>query len=36
MKPLVIDVHAHYTPSQLLERFDANARRFPGAKLARK
>jgi aminocarboxymuconate-semialdehyde decarboxylase len=35
MKPIVIDVHAHYTPSLLVERFDAHASRFPGVKLAR-
>lgn len=35
MKPPVIDVHAHYTPSLLLERFADQAERFPGVKLAR-
>ena len=35
MKPIVIDVHAHYTPELLFDRFDANAREFPHVKLAR-
>ena len=35
MKPIVIDVHAHYTPALLFERFEAHARDFPGVKIAR-
>ena len=36
MKPIVIDVHAHFTPTALLlERFDANAAKFKGVKLLR-
>jgi aminocarboxymuconate-semialdehyde decarboxylase len=36
MKPIVIDVHAHFTPTRLLvERFDAHAAKFPGVKLSR-
>lgn len=35
MKPIVIDVHAHYTPTLLFERFEAHAREFPNVKLER-
>jgi aminocarboxymuconate-semialdehyde decarboxylase len=35
MKPIVIDVHAHYTPALLFERFEARAGEFPHVKLAR-
>ncbi len=35
MKSIVIDVHAHFIPKLLFERFDANARKFPGVKLMR-
>jgi len=35
MKNLVIDVHAHFTPKRLFERFDAHAASFPGVKLLR-
>lgn len=35
MKPIVIDIHAHYAPKLLFQRFDANAARFPGVKLLR-
>jgi aminocarboxymuconate-semialdehyde decarboxylase len=35
MKPIVIDVHAHYSPALLFERFEAHARDFPGVKIAR-
>ena len=35
MKPIVIDIHAHFTPKYLLERFDAQSARFPGVKLLR-
>jgi aminocarboxymuconate-semialdehyde decarboxylase len=35
MKPIVIDIHAHFTPKLLLERFDAHAAKFPGVKLVR-
>lgn len=33
MKSIVIDVHAHFTPKLLIERFDAAAAGFPGVKL---
>ncbi len=32
---MIIDVHAHFTPNLLFERFDANAARFPGVALLR-
>jgi len=35
MKSLVIDVHAHFTPRLLFERFDAHSSQFPGAQLLR-
>src|SRR5688500_13373307 len=36
MKPIVVDIHAHYTPVELLlERFDAEAAQFPRVKLVR-
>ena len=35
MKPIVIDIHAHYTPELLFQRFDEHARDFPNVKLAR-
>jgi aminocarboxymuconate-semialdehyde decarboxylase len=35
MKNLVIDIHAHYTPKTLWQRFDAHAAKFPGVKLLR-
>ena len=35
MKPIVIDIHAHFTPKLLHERFDAHAAKFPGVKLMR-
>jgi aminocarboxymuconate-semialdehyde decarboxylase len=35
MKQLTVDVHAHFVPKLLFERFDANAAQFPGAKLMR-
>jgi aminocarboxymuconate-semialdehyde decarboxylase len=35
MKNLIIDIHAHYTPKLLVERFDANASKFPSVKLTR-
>jgi aminocarboxymuconate-semialdehyde decarboxylase len=35
MKPIVIDIHAHFTPKLLLERFDAHAAQFSGVKLLR-
>ena len=35
MKDLVIDIHAHYVPKLLYERFDANCARFPEVKLLR-
>jgi len=35
MKDLVIDIHAHYIPSMLYERFDDNSAKFPEVKLLR-
>ena len=35
MKSIVIDVHAHFTPSLILERFAAHAAKFPGVTLTR-
>lgn len=35
MKDLVIDIHAHFIPRLLYERFDANSARFPEVKLLR-
>lgn len=35
MKNIVIDIHAHYLPALLLERFDAHASAFPSVKLSR-
>ncbi|MEO7728523.1 MAG: hypothetical protein ABIS45_14810, partial [Burkholderiales bacterium] len=35
MKSFVIDVHAHYTPSLLFERFAKRAGEFPGITLKR-
>src|SRR5688572_9347758 len=36
MPPIVIDIHAHYTPAELLlERYGAEAAKFPRVKLAR-
>ena len=35
MKNLVIDIHAHFTPKLVFERFDAHAAKFPGVKLLR-
>ena len=35
MKTLIIDIHAHFIPKCLYERFDAHAAKFPGVKLAR-
>src|SRR5258705_7636325 len=32
---LIIDVHAHFVPKCLFERFDAHAKLFPGVKLMR-
>ena len=32
---MIIDVHAHYTPRMLIERFDSEASKFPGVKLIR-
>lgn len=33
MKNLIIDIHAHFTPKLVSERFDANAAKFPSVKL---
>src|SRR5262249_39958544 len=35
MKDLVIDVHAHYIPKLLYDRFDLACAKFPGVKLLR-
>ena len=35
MKDLVVDVHAHFIPKLLYERFDANSAKFPEVKLLR-
>lgn len=35
MKTLVIDIHAHFIPKCLYDRYDANAAKFPGVKVMR-
>src|SRR5258706_883960 len=35
MKNIVIDIHAHFIPKLLYERYDANVSKFPGVKLLR-
>jgi len=35
MKDIVVDVHAHFIPKLLYERFDASAAKFPAVKLLR-
>ena len=35
MKQLIVDIHAHFVPRCLIERFDAEAMKFPGVKLLR-
>ncbi len=35
MKNIVIDIHAHFIPQLLYDRFDANAKKFPEVKLLR-
>ena len=35
MKNIVIDIHAHFTPGYLFERYAAHAAQFPGVKLWR-
>ena len=35
MKNIVIDIHAHFTPRFLFERYDSHAAQFPGMKLLR-
>ena len=32
---MIIDIHAHYVPRRLFERFDADAARFPGVQMLR-
>src|ERR1700740_2023730 len=32
---MIIDIHAHYTPKSVWQRFDAHAAKFPGVKLHR-
>ena len=35
MKSIVIDIHAHFTPKLLFERFDSNVEQFSGVVLTR-
>ena len=35
MKSIVIDVHAHFTPKLMSERFEVNAAKFPDVKLVK-
>jgi len=35
MKNIVIDIHAHFIPQLVYDRFDANAKKFPEVKLLR-
>ena len=35
MKSIVIDIHAHFTPKLVFERFDEHKTKFPGVALAR-
>ena len=35
MKPIVVDIHAHFTPRLVLERFDAHAEQFSGVVITR-
>ena len=35
MKSIVIDVHAHFTPKLMAERYEANKAKFPDAKLVK-
>ena len=35
MKNLIIDIHAHFIPKLLYERYDANGAKFPGVRLLR-
>ncbi len=35
MKPITIDIHAHFAPKLLLARFDANVANFPGVEVLR-
>ncbi len=35
MKELIVDIHAHFIPGRLYERFDASAAQFPGVRLLR-
>jgi len=35
MKDLIVDIHAHFIPQALYERFDSRAASFPGARLLR-
>jgi aminocarboxymuconate-semialdehyde decarboxylase len=35
MKNIVIDIHAHFIPQLVYDRFDANAKKFPEVKLVR-
>ena len=35
MKNIVVDIHAHFIPQLLYDRFDANAKKFPEVKLLR-
>src|SRR5688572_2249375 len=35
MKPIVVDIHAHFTPKLVFERFDTRYADFPGVRLMR-
>jgi aminocarboxymuconate-semialdehyde decarboxylase len=35
MKNIIIDIHAHFIPKLIYERYDANVEKFPGVKLLR-
>src|SRR5260221_5417963 len=35
MKNIVTDIHAHFIPKLLYERYDSNASKFPGVRLLR-
>ena len=35
MKSIVVDVHAHFAPKLISERFDANVAKFPDVKLVK-
>jgi hypothetical protein len=35
VKQLIVDIHAHFVPRCLIERFDREAAKFPNVKLLR-